>query len=153
MEWSINGKIWQKIGIVRANGKSKVWADYRFTDEQPVPSQENLYRLKMVDKVAAGTPELDHEGAFAYSRIRSLKFDSNNDPVVFPNPVNDKLFVQDFARVSSVRITDVSGKPVYQSGTMKNDGISVNKLTAGVHLVEINWLDGRKAVKKIVINP
>lgn len=149
VERSINGKVWKKIGTVRANGESKVWADYRFTDEQPVLSQENLYRLKMIDRV----PDHHHEGAFAYSRIRSLKFDSDNDPVVFPNPVNDRLFVQDFTRVSGLRIIDVSGKAVYQSGTMKNNGISVNKLTAGLHLVEIKWLDGRKTVKKIVINP
>lgn len=147
VERSINGKIWQKIGTVSASGDSKIWADYRFADEQPVLSQENLYRLKMVDKAASPS-----DAPFAYSRIRSLKFDTDNSPVVFPNPVNDKLFVQDFTHVSSLRIIDVNGKVVYQSGTMKTDAINVDKLTAGVQLVEIKWLDGRKSVRKIVIN-
>ncbi|SEJ49712.1 Por secretion system C-terminal sorting domain-containing protein [Dyadobacter sp. SG02] len=146
VEHSLNGKIWQKIGTVRAKGESKVWADYHFTDEQPVASQENLYRLKIIDRGATGP------GAFTYSRIKSLKFDSDDSPVVFPNPVNDKLFVHDYTHVSSLRIIDVNGKVVYQSGTMKTDAVNVEKLTAGVHLVEIGWLDGRKSVRKIVIN-
>nr|WP_295926409.1 T9SS type A sorting domain-containing protein [uncultured Dyadobacter sp.] len=159
VERSINGKFWQKIGTVRANGESKVWADYRFTDEQPVLSQENLYRLKMIDRDAmapgASAPgaTAPGSGAFAYSRIRSVKFDSDNNPAVFPNPVVDKLFVKDFTHVSSLRIINVNGEVVYQAGTMKTEAIGVDNLTAGVHLVEIRWLDGRKTVKKIVINP
>nr|WP_295926407.1 T9SS type A sorting domain-containing protein [uncultured Dyadobacter sp.] len=152
VERSINGKTWQKIGTVMASGESKIWTDYRFADEQPVTSEENLYRLKMIDRAAPGAA-LPEDGAVAYSRIRSLKFDGEASPVVFPNPASDKLFVQDFARVSSLRMMDVSGKVVYQSGTMKTDAINVDKLAAGVHLVEIKWLDGRKSVRKIVINP
>lgn len=107
----------------------------------------------MIDR-AAGTPVRDdQEGAFAYSRIRSLKFEDADIPVVFPNPANDKLFVQDFTRVSSLRINDLNGNVVHQSGAMKNNEISVNKFTPGVHFVEIKWLDGRKTVRKIVLNP
>ena len=149
VEHSLNGKVWQKIGTVRANGESKVWTDYRFADEQPVPSTENFYRLKLIDRGAAAPGA----GVFAYSRIKSVKFEGDNNPVVFPNPVNDKLFVQDFTHVSSLRVIDVSGKVVYQSETMKTDAINVDKITAGVHLVEIKWLDGRKSLKKIIINP
>jgi predicted outer membrane repeat protein len=141
IERSTNGKIWQNIGSVQSNGESKALIAYRFIDVYPLPSQENLYRLRMVDR----------DETFAYSQIRSLKFDGLDNPVTYPNPVSDQLFVRDFNQVSSLQIIEMSGKVVYQTSKIGNAGIQVSKLSAGLHLVEIKWLDGRTTVQKVVV--
>jgi hypothetical protein len=139
IERSINGKSWSKIGSIKSTGESKALVNYNFVDDNPV-SGENLYRLKMVD----------YDGTFAYSRIRSLDFEGLKQVSVYPNPVADKFFVKDFAKASGIRIVDMQGKPVYQSSIGRGE-INVSKLTAGMHIVEITWLDGNRTAEKILI--
>jgi hypothetical protein len=66
---SENGKDWHALGQVAAGGESKALLQYAFTDSNPISGGsskgENLYRLKMVDT----------DERFAYSMIRSLRFD------------------------------------------------------------------------------
>ncbi|MHA4740634.1 T9SS type A sorting domain-containing protein [Dyadobacter sp. MSC1_007] len=142
---SANGNSWDKVGIVKSGGESKTTLNYNFTDLNPLtggPSEgKNLYRLRMVDK----------NGTFAYSRIRTVQFENAGYAVAYPNPTSDILFIQDFPKVSNVRIVDLNGKTVHQSNTIKNGEINVSRLVAGVHIVEISWLDGSKTSQKLLI--
>lgn len=142
IERSVNGKDWREIGSVRSQGESKELIDYQFVDLNPVFSQENLYRLRMVDT----------DGSFAYSRIRNLYFEGSDTQIAYPNPATDKLFVQDFNQVSSLQMIDMNGKVIHQSNGMSNAGIHVGKFSAGLHLLEISWKDGRKTTQKVLIN-
>lgn len=142
VERSVNGKSWEMIGSVKSSGESRQLIDYHFVDLHPVYSQENLYRLRMVDI----------DGTFAYSRIRNLYFEGSDTQIAYPNPATDKLFVQDFTQVSSLQMIDMNGKVIHQSNGMSISGIHVGKFSAGLHLLEISWKDGRKTTQKVLIN-
>lgn len=141
---SRDGKAWFALGSVKAKGESTIKQTYSFTDlhvENSSLPKENLYRLKMIDR----------DGTFAYSRIRNVQFENLEKGVVYPNPVIDKLFVKDFTKIVSMRILDVNGKVVLRSGTLKDGGIDISKLAAGIHVVEITWPYGEKTTQKILI--
>lgn len=61
----------------------------------------NYYRLKMVDA----------DGRFTYSKIVSVAAPVNNEIVIFPNPVKDKLFIRlpAVAAETEVIIADAGG--------------------------------------------
>lgn len=147
IERSVNGKDWLQIGSVSSQGESKELVDYQFVDLNPIFSAENLYRLRMVDRSAIGT-----DATFAYSRIRSLNFKDFDRRIVYPNPANDQLFINDPGHVSHVRILDLKGKAVLDFGKIDRHGIRVNQLTPGIHVVEIDWFDGSKTTQKVLIN-
>lgn len=140
VERSRDGNDWGYVGAVQSTGESKTLVDYHFVDAHPL-AEENLYRLKMIDR----------DGTFAYSRIRNVQFENLEKGVVYPNPVIDKLFVKDLAKIVSMRILDVNGKVVLRSGTLKDGGIDISKLAAGIHVVEITWPYGEKTTQKILI--
>ncbi|TDE14425.1 T9SS type A sorting domain-containing protein [Dyadobacter psychrotolerans] len=142
IERSLNGNMWRKIGLVQSAGESKVLKSYAFTDRNP-ESGDNLYRLRIVDK----------DDTFAYSRIRSVKFEGLvADLSVYPNPVVDKLFLRDFAKVSQVVIYDMGGRSVFQSGSKPNGELNVKSLKSGAYVVHITRLDGTVSTQRIVIN-
>ncbi|MNY42975.1 hypothetical protein D3C86_1779040 [compost metagenome] len=118
--------------------------DYHFVDGNP--HDENLYRLKMVDRAADRNDE-----TFAYSRIRNVRFEGLGNRFAYPNPVNDKLVIKDFTKVLNIRILDMNGKAVLLSEALENGEVNVGKLTAGLHVVEITWTDGDKTAQKILI--
>lgn len=139
---SLTGTAWEKIGKVSSNGESLVERKYSFSDNNPAKGSENLYRLKMVDK----------DETFAYSRIRSLKFDGvGADLSIYPNPVADQLFVRDFSQVTQVVINDLNGRMVHQSGSSANGAINVKNLSAGMYIVRISRSNGVVSSQKIVI--
>lgn len=144
IERSRNGNSWKMIGTVESTGESKVRVDYHFADPDPFDGTSGgvkLYRLRMVD----------NDGTFTYSRVRSVRFENQENRVVYPNPANDRLFVRDFAKASDIRIADLNGQTVIRLGDPKEGAINVGKLAAGIHVVEITWSDGTKTAQRILI--
>jgi len=150
IEHSLNGKNWEKIGSVKSAGESKILQKYSFVDEEPSHG-ENLYRLKMVDH-----PTDRNDGAFGYSRIQSLVFDSIQDKsMVFPNPTSDliKMNVKDLSNLKSVKIYDLKGRTVYSAaGNNLSKSIDVKSFVTGVYIVELAHNDGLVKTSKIVIS-
>ncbi|WP_051664216.1 T9SS type A sorting domain-containing protein [Dyadobacter crusticola] len=149
VERSLDGKTWNKIGIVKSHGESKVLRDYQYTDYAPAsggPSHgENLYRLRMVD----------NDGTFAYSRIRSIRFDgSPSDLSVYPNPSSDKLNIRDYANVKEMVISDLNGRLVYQSASLSkgNGTVDIRYLAQGMYIVRLTCLNGESSTYKILVN-
>jgi hypothetical protein len=154
IERSLNGKTWNKIGMVDSYGESTVLRDYQYVDYTPasgVPSHggpshgENLYRLKMVDK----------DATFAYSRIQSIKFDGNApDLSIYPNPSTDKLNIRDYTNVKEMVISDLNGRLVYQSASFsqENGTVDIKNLAEGMYIVKLTRLNGKISTHKIVIN-
>lgn len=144
VEHSLNGKTWNKIGIVESYGESKVLKDYQHAHYAPARG-ENLYRLKMVDQ----------DETFAYSRIRSIKFDDNAmDLSVYPNPSSGKLNIRNYATVKEMVISDLNGRSVYQSGSFStgNGTVDIKNLVQGMYIVKITRLNGEFSTHKVVIN-
>ena len=140
---SRDGKEWMAIGQVAAGGESRSVLQYAFADVDPFEG-ENLYRLKMVDRVADSQDE-----TFAYSGIRNFRFESLIRTILFPNPVADKVEIKtaDWSKVAQVRIINSVGGTVYASipselGNISANGINVKNLSAGVYIVKVTNRNG-----------
>lgn len=143
IQHSVGGKNWANVGQVTSNGESKTLRNYTFSHANPV-NGENLYRLKMVDK----------DATFAYSSIRTLKFDgiATADISLYPNPVVDKVFIKDYSGVTGVSIFDVNGRVVYQGASPVQGEISVQNLRSGIYIVRVNRANGSVSSHKIVVS-
>ena len=130
---------------MKSTGESKTLIRYDFVDSNPsgngLSRGENLYRLRMVD----------NDGTFAYSRIRSVRFESGENMIVYPNPAFDRLFLKDFTKAINIRIVDMNGQAVYQSQKPASGEINLGNLTTGMHIVEITWSGGSKTTRKILV--
>jgi hypothetical protein len=139
VERSLNGKQWEKIGAVNAQGESAGKIDYTFSDLTPAGA-DNYYRLKMIDK----------DLTFTYSGIRSVSFDSPLSLALYPNPVQDVLTLQtDHSKVKTVTVTNLSGRKVYSAGTAKP--IDVKRLPNGVYVVSVTYTDNTVKSQKVVL--
>jgi hypothetical protein len=140
---SNDGKVWAVLGNVKAEGESKVRKTYTFTDRQPdAGASENLYRLKMIDR----------DETFAFSSIRSVRFDSKLESSIYPNPATTVLHlkVTSLKQVKTVRIDNLSGIKVYSSGPVTSGSIDVSGLDAGVYILHITHTDGSVHTHKFV---
>jgi hypothetical protein len=138
IERSQNGKNWEKIGTVAANGESSDLKHYRLTDDAPQHG-ENLYRLKMIDM----------DTKFSYSTVRSITVDA--DIFVYPNPSSDFIRVRDTDKASLVSIIDLNGKTVHKAVVNSKGEISVKNIATGMYSVRVERHDGAKSVHKLVI--
>ncbi|SEI52343.1 Por secretion system C-terminal sorting domain-containing protein [Dyadobacter sp. SG02] len=138
---SIDGKAWKEVGSVKAEGESKVRKTYSFVDRQPEIG-DNLFRLKMVDA----------DGTFAFSAIRSVRFESKLESSIYPNPVSNELAlkVTSWKQVKAIRIDNLAGLQVYSSGPVDSGKVDVSKLDAGVYILRITHTDGSVHTHKFV---
>jgi len=57
---------------------------------------------------------------------------------VYPNPVQDLLYFDDINQFNEVLITDISGKEVYKTKSVKNHSLDVSSLKTGVYFLKIS---------------
>jgi hypothetical protein len=139
---SLDGKAWSAIGSVKAEGESKVRKTYNYSDHQAELGANNLYRLKMID----------NDSSFAFSAIRSVRFDSKLESSIYPNPVADQLTlkVTSWKQVKTIRIDNLTGVQVYNSGPVESGKVDVSKLDSGVYILRITHTDGSVHTHKFV---
>jgi hypothetical protein len=144
---SMNGKDWNKIGVVTSHGESTSLRNYSFSDSKPTGG-ENLYRLKIVDK----------DATFAYSRIQSISFERLDQELsIYPNPTSDYISVRDYNKVKNISVTDTFGNEVSSVNnaspvTVSTGQINVKSLSTGIYLVKITHLNGALSTHKLLIN-
>lgn len=80
------------IGRIEGAGTTTEWQEYTFHDASPAPGR-NYYRLQ----------QMDFDGKFTYSPVRSVLFPKDDQVVLFPSPVVDKL---------QVRLKEVPAEPL-----------------------------------------
>ncbi|TDE18532.1 T9SS type A sorting domain-containing protein [Dyadobacter psychrotolerans] len=142
IERSVDGKKWNTLGAVAAKGQSSDNQNYEFSDNAPNREGENLYRLKMIDK----------DGTFAFSRIRSVTFNSSEKVALYPNPVTigEKLtlLTDDLDKIATIKIFDTSGRMVHQSNPTRE--INTTRLAPGLYMVQITYTDGSLSTHRVV---
>ena len=79
----------------------------------------------------------------------SSEVESSLSFLIFPNPVNDKLFIQGLSDVSEVSIYDVLGKLVLSKTNTSE--IDVTNLKKGIYLIKIKDQQ-KEIIKKLVKN-
>jgi hypothetical protein len=139
---SIDGKVWKTIGSLQAQGESKVRKTYAFVDHQPEVDANNLFRLKMIDL----------DGTFAFSAVRSVRFESKLESSIYPNPVNNELTlkVTSWKQVKAIRIDNLAGMSVYNSGPVESGKVDVSKLDSGIYILRITHTDESVHTHKFV---
>lgn len=111
-----------KIGKVASFNDPGV-LEYNFPDANPLDGL-NYYRLKQVDL----------DGSFKYSPIRSLNFDAKQSLLVYPNPSIDEVRVDGVLDSgASFKIYDSSHRLVKDGNVKANTSIDVSELLPGAY--------------------
>lgn len=137
---SINGRDFQKIGFVKATGASS----YRFTDNEVLPGK-NYYRLK--------TKDID--ASFEYSKIITVNGANGHSFKVYPNPVNNRLFIRHSVMNPNARIQVIGmdGRVVRSARFLPNSiesTLDVSSLSPGIYHLIIDYGNGEKELSKFV---
>ncbi|SEI44482.1 Por secretion system C-terminal sorting domain-containing protein [Dyadobacter sp. SG02] len=126
VQHSQDGKNWTALTQVEAKGESKELETYTYTHTNPFAV--NLYRLKMVD--------LDE--TFAYSAIKSLNFDGQEQLNVYPNPTVDRIKVTSNQQVTNVKVYAQTGALVLNATPDSSNEVDLTKLSQGTYYVKVN---------------
>lgn len=139
---SANGTTWTTIATLTAAGNSNTEKRYSYTDQQP---QGKFYRIK----------EVDLDGKTQYSLVGVADCESGNNFKVWPNPVQERLFVTikaDRRDNAAIQVFNSAGKLVkkHNSGLLAGNNtlaVDMQALPKGYYHIEVIWNDGmRKAI-------
>jgi hypothetical protein len=150
VEKSTDGSHWRNIATVKGKGSSNQPQNYTSYDDQPVTGT-NYYRLKQVD----------FDGKFTISDVRSLKFGNSKNVLVSisPNPVSDvvNFKLAGTAATNVVAIfSDANGKIIHhqkfvnvQAGTLNQLNLR-QKPTAGMYILKLQGEGVSESIKIVV---
>jgi len=145
IEHSTDGKHWDYIDFINGYGTTTETRDYTFTHKSP-SAGVNYYRLR----------QLDFDGQFEYSEIRSVDFGGNSGVIkVFPNPATHQVNIQlpEGFEQMSVQVFDASGKVIFTRRLERGDGlpgINVSEWKAGFYVLRIQ-VDGQSSTQKLQV--
>ena len=101
---------------------------------------ETLIYVEKDGKPCGGYHPLDISSTAASSGIR-----------IYPNPVQDKLYLDGLSSGMLIRILDITGRTVYQeTSAAGNRSIDMSRLHPGNYLLQLSNKDGSKTVTKLV---
>lgn len=131
IEHGTDAASFKKIGEVTGKGSVNTQQHYSFLHSLPAPGI-NYYRLKQVDK----------NGKLTYSKIISITFSQEQQPVItlFPNPVKDVLHVEYLTSGGKeIIIQNAEGKIIKRLKTSaKSLDINTADLSSGAYFISIH---------------
>ncbi len=140
IEKSIDGKIFESIGLVKASNSSST-TNYNFVDENSGTNTVNYYRLKINET----------KGINSYSNIISLSNHAlqNVQVDIYPNPAQNNITIKldESSVFESALIFDMNGKPVLN--TSSAEGVDVSSLLPGVYTIQVKTNSAEQKVKFI----
>jgi N-acetylneuraminic acid mutarotase len=125
---SIDGKNFTTLGLVNAVNNSSFTKKYSFTDQNPRPGS-NFYRLKIAD----------NDGKVSYSKIVEVTTPLKKSLSIFPNPVQDIIYVEVNGddEKATIQIFDMSGRKVREEIIVLNGtnyfSLSIKNIPKGVY--------------------
>lgn len=129
IEKSADGVNFNRIGAVPA-GPNSISNKFSYTDRQ-VAGGANYYRLRIVEL----------SGKMDYSEIVKITFKPTTDIILYPNPVKDKLIVQQFGsfKNKTAILADGFGK-VLQQVTLSSQQQTINMFAypSGIYLLKMD---------------
>lgn len=145
---SSNGTDWTSIGTLPATGNSSEPRSYSFMDNNPLPNGA-MYRIA----------EFDLDGKKQYTSINRAACGSLDTWKVWPNPVQEQLYVNVSVAAGSqamIRVFDSKGALMREQRNVLLPGsnqlnVDMQRLPAGTYHVLVAWDNGKtqKAVKVI----
>ncbi|HNS42850.1 MAG TPA: T9SS type A sorting domain-containing protein, partial [Taishania sp.] len=140
LQYTHDGVNWEVVDKVKGKGTTHTLNNYSYVHYRPFGQSNTLYyRLKQVD----------FDGAFDYSPIRSVALNNGEGYVVYPNPATNVLYVSGKGAFN-YQMLDASGKVVAEGASSGQDEISLFQLNPGVYMLEITDDQGVKEIFKIV---
>ena len=95
--------------------------------------------------------EIDNNG-----QLLSIKEYTNNSKInVYPNPTNNFITIQNLDNVIGnfeYKILDFTGKIITKNYSKFNEQISIESLTSGNYIIQIETENGQKLIKKLIKN-
>ena len=142
LERSRDGVQFEEIGEVEGAGNSNQKIDYQFIDKSPYPGV-SYYRLK----------QIDYDGKYSYSDIRSVNLVSGQGVQLFPNPVSSggeiELSITNSEDLNGTyTIFNTAGKTI-QTGQTTNNKIKID-LASGLYFIELRN-ENLQVKKKFVV--
>jgi hypothetical protein len=147
---SIDGKRWDNIGTIAAQGNSNSATHYAFTDDEPFEGR-SYYRLRMVDV----------DGSFSFSPVKSVLFSSASSSYIdlVPNPANSLVQMLVFSPSETavqVSVKSISGSVIWQSNELLESGfqtilIDIASWASGVYIVEYTFRNGKSGQEKLLV--
>jgi hypothetical protein len=136
---SYDGENFHYIGAQKGNGTTNSISKYQYFDKNISPNARDVYyKIK----------QIDYDGKYEYSEIRTVRFD--DDVVnVFPNPASNVLNIQVNASSFFVKVYNLNGQMVWNAKDSKV--ISVEDFPSGVYFLEVNF-DGKRKILKFAKN-
>lgn len=124
----------KRIGTVLGNGTTTTNHHYTFSDDSPLKSEYRYYRLKQIDL----------NGNFSYSNIRSLDFGTFTEVAIFPNPFIGEINIMNLPEKGSlenIQILNTLGQVVFESAPtedVKDLTVEIgSKLAPGNYFISI----------------
>ncbi len=143
IERSFDGKNFTKIGQVKAAGNSVTSKAYSFAD---VVFSEGIYYYRF--------KQVDLDGKFDYSAIRTVSFEEEKTITVSPNPAKDVIHVKlNTPSVSSLNISiyNLQGQLVKTIKDVEPSGTyTVSDLNSGVYIAQIIAGSVTKTIKLVI---
>ena len=139
VEKSKDGVVWNKIGFVAGNGTTLITQQYAFEDLSAAPGLW-YYRLKQVD----------FDGQFEYSEVRSASITYDLITTLYPNPTNGTVYFKGLLNEPDVKyvVRDQLGRAV-KSGTLVNNQIDFAEIPSGLYHV-ILMVSQETIVKQVI---
>ncbi|MBL7762660.1 MAG: T9SS type A sorting domain-containing protein [Chitinophagaceae bacterium] len=138
VERSTNGKDFKVIATIRAAGNSTLTQNYSAIDNNP-ENGNNYYRLRQVDL----------DGKFTYSMIKTLKWSTLELVKLYPNPVRNMVnvrFTPERNETTAITLFDGSGKTLQRrniaavAGSNMVTAWNVEGLAPGIYFFRINGI-------------
>lgn len=145
IERSTDGRSWNKVAFVSSlgiTGNSSAKLSYSYKDVSPI-NGISYYRLKQVD----------FDGKFSYSPVRSIRFTGMPGVNIYPNPSNGAFFIDGLKGGEKVVVSNVLGhtiKNISMASPSTGKKILIDNLASGIYYVSIRDMQGNSKTTKII---
>lgn len=142
IEKSLDGKHFERVGIVDGMGNSTTKKDYRFVDNF-IDQGLTYYRLKQVD----------YDGVFEYSNISFIKYNNYDIDVLIKqqNKGSVKINIENNQLPIYLNVYNTVGKRIYNKQVV-DDNIFLYDLAPGIYIITIelrgSYLETHKFIVK-----
>ncbi len=144
---SLDGNV---LGTVDCPNASSGWQDWRTATLAGVtlPAGEHVIRLTMQDD-SFNINYLEFEKKGAAPNLRSAA--AVQSKYIYPNPVNDKLYLPTTKDLRSVQIYGLNGQELRYVTTFREKYLDVEAMPEGSYILRLNWADHTSTNEKFLI--
>lgn len=140
IEKTMDGVNWEVFQTLKGKNHSSSIINYETVDVNPNMGT-NYYRLK----------QIDYNGTFTHSTVRSAIFNAPIELTVYPNPSNDFVTVNRSENVTIQLINDLGQNiSINQEASNESTILDVSNLNSGVYFIRIQE-DGEINTRKFIV--